>query len=157
MGYLLGLFCFCFLVFAFSSLLTGSGSDSHEATLEIAQVLLSLGSLLAGAWPESSPKAEPLFLSGPEAWCLPGGSRASGAVLTGPPPVVHHTACSAGDVWTSQLLNVLFRNFFFLQRVLHDQWDMTTGLVAINLGPCREGAVMPTWPCPAPCPAGPSA
>lgn len=80
-GYLLVGFASAFLVFffffAFGSLVTGSGSDPHEAAREMAQVLLSLESVSAGAWPESSPRADQLFLSGPE---VTAAQRLQGAV-----------------------------------------------------------------------------
>lgn len=108
----------------------------HKATLEIEQVLLSLGSVWAGDWPESSPKAEPLFLSDAETWCLP---RACGTVLTGLPPAVPHTACLGGDVWTSRLGNVLWRNLVFLERVPPDQWGMTAGPGESGWAPAGKG------------------
>lgn len=136
MGVFFSVFCFCFLVFALSFHVTGSGSDLHKATLEIEQVLLSLGSVWAGDWPESSPKAEPLFLSDAETWCLP---RACGTVLTGLPPAVPHTACLGGDVWTSRLRNVLWRNLVFLERVPPDQWGMTAGPGESGWAPAGKG------------------
>lgn len=94
-------------------------------------------------------------MSGLETGCLPSSSRATGAVLPRLPVVVPHTACWGGDVWTSQLLNVLLRNFFFLEWVPHDQVLRTAGPIASLRAPAGKGG--DGHPGPAPCPASPGA